>query len=195
LARFIAFLSTACLFLLLLTGRFCGADPLRLHRTLDSPAVLREVRHLSDLVTVKYSVQKVVGLSEKREPFGSESILLLVEARVLAGVSLNELTAADISMPSRTEARIRLPRAHLMETFIEEKNTKVWDRRVTWWTPWIAPDKDFEHKARLEALDQVRASALQMGILSDAQQSAERDIRAILQAFGIQKVVFIPYSS
>jgi len=31
-----------------------------------------------------------------------------------------------------------------------------------------------------------------MGILKDAQTNAERDIRAILQAFGISRVVFLP---
>jgi len=195
LARVLAFLSTSCLVILLATSRFCGSGASLFHRTLDAPAVLREVRQLSELVTVKYTIQKVVGLNQKHEPFGSESILLLVEARVLAGVDLGELNSGDVTMLSRTEARIRLHPAHLTETFIEEKNTKVWDRRVTWWTPWVAPDKDLEHKARMEALQQVRAAALQMGILNDAQRSAERDIRAILQAFGIVKVTFLPFTT
>ena len=195
MARVVAFLSTSCLLILLATSRFCGPGASLFHRTLDASAVLREVRQLNELVTVKYTVQKVVGLNQKREPFGSESILLLVEARVLAGVDLGELNASDVTMLSRTEARIRLHPAHLTETFLEEKNTKVWDRRVTWWTPWVAPDKDLEHNARMEALQQVRAAALQMGILNDAQRNAERDIRGILQAFGIVKVTFLPLTT
>jgi hypothetical protein len=161
-------------------------------KPLDPAAVLVQVRALNELVTVKYSVQKVVGLKEKRALGGEESILLLVEARVLAGVELNELNAGDVTMPSREEARIRLPGPRILENFLEEKETKVWDRRVTWWTPWVAADPDLEHKARLEALEQVRAAAVQMGILKDAQRNAERDIRAILLAFGITKVVFLP---
>jgi hypothetical protein len=161
-------------------------------KPLDPAAVLVQVRALNELVTVKYSVQKVVGLKEKRALGGEESILLLVEARVLAGVELNELNAGDVTMPSREEARIRLPGPRILENFLEEKETKVWDRRVTWWTPWVAADPDLEHKARLEALEQVRAAAVQMGILKDAQRNAERDIRAVLLAFGITKVVFLP---
>jgi len=195
LARVLAFLSTSCLLILLAGSRFCGPGASLFHRTLNASAVLREVRQLNELVTIKYTVQKVVGLNQKHEPFGSESILLLVEARVLAGVNLGELNSNDITMPSRKEARIRLHPARITETFIEEKNTKVWDRRITWWTPWVAPDLDLEHRARLQALEQVRAAALQMGILPDAQHSAERDIRAILQAFGIEKVTFIPFST
>ena len=161
-------------------------------KTLDPAAVLVQVRALNELVTVKYSIQKVVGLKEKRALVGEESILLLVEGRVLAGVALNELSASDIVMPSREEARIRLPGPRILENFLDEKSTKVWDRRITWWTPWVAADPDLEHKARLEALDQVRSAAVQMGILKDAQTNAERDIRAILQAFGISRVVFLP---
>ena len=163
-----------------------------LHRTtLDPGAILVQVRALNELVTVKYSIQKVVGLKEKRALGGEESILLLVEGRVLAGVELNGFSAGDIVMPSREEARIRLPGPRILENFLDEKSTKVWDRRITWWTPWVATDPDLEHKARLEALEQVRAAAMQMGILKDAQRNAERDIRAILQAFGITKVVFL----
>ena len=161
-------------------------------KTLDPAAVLVQVRALNELVTVKYSIQKVVGLKEKRALLGEESILLLVEGRVLAGVALNELSASDIVMPSREEARIRLPTPRILENFLDEKSTKVWDRRITWWTPWVAADPDLEHKARLEALEQVRSAAVQMGILKDAQTNTERDIRAILQAFGISRVVFLP---
>jgi len=114
-----------------------------------------------------------------------------VQAKVLAGVNLSELTEQDVIMPSRTEARIRLGAPHIVETFLDEKNTKVWNRQVTWWTPWVGADPDLEHKARLEALEQVRSGAIEMGIMKDAQRNAERDIRAILQAFGISKVTFV----
>jgi len=124
-------------------------------------------------------------LSLSRKTLDPAAVLVQVRA-------LNELSASDIVMPSREEARIRLPGPRILENFLDEKSTKVWDRRITWWTPWVAADPDLEHKARLEALDQVRSAAVQMGILKDAQTNAERDIRAILQAFGISRVVFLP---
>ena len=194
MAKVVAILSTFCLVFLLIAGvaymRFAVPGGSLFHQQLDSPALVREVRQLNDLATVKYSIQKVVGLTEQRQPLGSESILLLVEGRVLAGISLSELTQYDVSMPSHTEARIRLRPAHILETFLEEKDTKVWDRRVTWWTPWVSPDINLEHRARLAALEQMSTAALQMGILKDAQKNAEQNIRQILQAFGISKVVF-----
>jgi len=195
-AKVIAILSTFFLVFLLIAAiayvRFFVPGGTLFHHTLDAPALVREVRQLNQLVTVKYSVQKVVGITEPRQPLGSESILLLVQARVLAGVDLGELTQYDVIMPSRDEARIRLKPARITETFIEERDTKVWDRHITWWTPWVSADPDIKHRTRLAALEQVRATAIEMGILKDAQRNAEQDIRAILQAFGISKVTFIP---
>ncbi len=53
-------------------------------KTLDAPAVVHEIQRLSDLISVKYTVQKVVGLEEKKVPLGSEKLLLFVQAEVLA---------------------------------------------------------------------------------------------------------------
>ena len=54
----------------------------------------------------------------------------------------------------------------------------------------MTPDADLEHKARMQALEDIRAAALEMGILNEARRNAETDIREILRAFGIDKVAF-----
>ena len=78
MARVVAFLSTFCLLFLLIASRWrmsvfsCPVGRL-FHRTLDAPALVKEVRQMNQLVTVKYSMQKVVGLTEARPPLGSES--------------------------------------------------------------------------------------------------------------------------
>jgi hypothetical protein len=191
MARLLAFLSTACLIGVLLAIIVYQ----RVSRTgaaysLDSPALVKEVRQLNELVTVKYGIEKVVGMKEQKSPLGTESILLLVQGKVLAGVNLADLQPGDVSMINRTAVNIRLPQPHIQEAFLDEKYTKVWDRSITWWTPWVSPDLDLEHKARLQALEDIRKAALDMGILADARRNAELDIRNILQAFGITKVDF-----
>lgn len=57
-------------------------------RALDAPAIVREIQGLSELVSLKYTIQKVVGLEEKKTPVGSEKLLLIVQAEALAGVDL-----------------------------------------------------------------------------------------------------------
>ena len=82
-------------------------------RTLDAPAIVKEIQGLSELVSVKYTVQKVVGLEEKKTPVGSEKLLLIVQAEVLAGVDLSSITPAGIRILRHDEI-INLPsaRAH-----------------------------------------------------------------------------------
>jgi Protein of unknown function (DUF4230) len=158
--------------------------------TADPPGVLREVRQLRELVTIRYSIQKVTGLTENKDPVGSESILLIVQARVLGGIDLSELKDKDIRMASDRHVEIQLPPSRILHVEFDEKNTKVWDRTKTWWTPWVPYDIDLEKKARLAALDSVKQEALDMGILLDAQVNAQNLIRALLHPLGIEKVTF-----
>jgi hypothetical protein len=83
---------------------------------------------------------------------------------------------------------------NIEEAFLDEKYTKVWDRRITWWTQWVSPDEDLEHEARLQAIDDINSAALEMGILPEARRNAETAIRALLKAFKLEDVV-IDYSS
>jgi hypothetical protein len=195
MAKVVAFISTSvAVFMLIATVayvRFFVPGGSVFHRTLDAPALVKEVRSLNDLVTVRYSVQKVVGFKEQKLPLGEESILLMVQGRVLAGIDLAELTQYDVSMKDRGTVTIRLGMPRVTEAFLDEKETRIWDRRITWWTPWVAPDLDLEHKARLQAVEEVRAAAIQMGILRDAKKNAEEDVRQVLHAFGIDKVTFV----
>lgn len=191
MAKFVAFVSTAILICVLIGIivylRVAGTRTA--HSILDSPAVVKEVRQLNQLVTVKYGIEKVVGMKEEKSPLGEESILLLVQGKVLAGVDLGGLKPSDVVL-NGDAAVIRLAQPRIQEAFLDEKYTKVWDRSITWWTPWVTPDIDLEHKARMQALDDIKAAALQMGILNDARRNAEMDIRNLLSAFGIEKVDF-----
>ncbi len=194
MSKLIAFVSTFIL-LFVVIGlavyfRYYAPVGSFIHRDLDPAAVVQEVRQLNDLVTVRYVVQKVVGLTEEHQPLGSESILLMVQGKVLAGVNLSEINQYDVQSIHGHEAGLRLPAPHIIESFIDEKNTKVWDRKITWWTPWVAPDQDLEHKARLLAIDDIRQSAVDSGILNDARRNAQDSIRKFLAAFGITTVNF-----
>lgn len=147
---------------------------------MDSMGVVTQVKKLDQLVTVKYSIQRIVGLKEEHQPVGEESILLMVEGQVLAGVDLSSITPGDIQIAVGRRASVTIPRAKVMHVFLDEHKVKVWDRRITWWTPWIAPDPDLEHRARLTALDDIKAAAIEMGILEDAQRNAQSAIHAFL---------------
>ena len=154
-------------------------------RSLDSGAIVTQIQQLDQLVTVKYSIQRVVGLREAKVPLGEESILLMVEGEALAGVDLKAITPRDVRYLGRRSVLVVLPHAKIFNAFLNEKQTKVWDRQITWWTPWVPYDPDLEHKARLQAIDDVRNAALQMGILNQAEKNAETSIRDFLRAIDV----------
>ena len=128
----------------------------------------------------------MVGLREPKTPFGEESILLMVQGEALAGVDLAAVEARDVTYTGVRSVVLTIPRAKLFQCFLDEKQTKVWDRRITWWTPWVPYDPDLEHKARLQAIGDLRAAALKMGILDQAQKNAEAAIRELLGALGLK---------
>ena len=163
-----------------------GLRNLALRAGIGAPAVVTQVQQLKQLTTVRYTLQRVVGLNEPREPLGEESILLMVEGQALAGVDLSCLRRNDLSFQGSSRIRINLPRAKLISVYLDEKQTKVWDRRVTWWTPWVAYDPELETKARLEALDDVKGAALKMGILDEAQRNAEAAIHDFFQTLHLE---------
>lgn len=164
--------------------------PFQLQTFAGPDAVLREVKPLKEIITVRYSIQKVTGLHEETYPVGEQSILLIVQARVLGGVDLAEMKAGDIRMDSARHVNIKLPPAKILHINLDEKNTQVWDRTKTWWTPWVPYDLDLEKKARLTAIEAIRAEALSMGILLDAQVNAQDLIRTLLRPLGVEQVTF-----
>jgi hypothetical protein len=184
----IAAIASSCAFIALIVGIFAYGYFTETYglRKLDTNTIVTQVQRLSQLITVKYRIQRVVGLREPKVPFGEESILLMVEGEALAGVDLTTMRSRDVHYTSAHEVTITIPAAKLFNVFLDEKQSKVWDRQITWWTPWVPYDPELEHKARLQALDNVRKAALNMGILNQAQKNAEVSIRDLLGVLGLK---------
>jgi hypothetical protein len=158
----------------------------------DPHTVVSQVRQLNQLATVRYTVQKIVGIKEDKDPVGSESILLVMQARVEAGIDLTGLREQDVFHRPDGALVVRLPEAKILNVAVDEKQTKVWDRTKTWWTPWVPFSIDLEQRARIQGLEAIRQGALEMGILRDAERNAESSIRGLLGLAGIKAVVILP---
>lgn len=189
-------LAGVLLFLLALGAGALYLFYLAIHKLIDPrvvtpPGIVKEIQQLKELVTVKYSIQKVVGLKEEKIPFGTESLLMIVQAKVLGGIDLADMREQDVVVGRNKSVTIKLPAPKVMHIYLDEKETKVWDRSKTWWTPWVPFNPDLERKARLTAIESVQADALSMGILKDARRNAETTIREMLRAFGVESVTFV----
>ena len=162
----------------------------KLNLAANPPALLLQIQKMNELVTVKYSIQKVVGLEEQKQPFGKEKVLLIVQAKVGAGIDMGRLQKIDLSRDGKGAYVVRLPEAQILYVAIDERETKVWDRQVTWWTPWVPYNIDLERQARVLATEEIKKSAIGMGILNDARRQAEGAIRNLLQVFGVTEIGF-----
>lgn len=163
-------------------------------RVFDPPSVVQRIRGLSQLVTVKYAIQKAIALEEQKIPFGTERLLLFVQAEVAAGVDLSHLRDDDITVRGDGVVLVSLPPADVTGVEIDDKQTRVWDRSITWWTPWVPYNQDLERQARLEARTEVEKAARDMGILEQARRNAEAVIRGLLMSAGAQDVKFLDRS-
>jgi hypothetical protein len=156
---------------------------------LDPPVIVHEIQRLNELVTVKYTVQKVVGLEAKKQPLGLEKLLLFVQADVLAGVDLSKVTQSDLTLLPNGRIHIRLPAPQIVSIVIDDQQTKVWDRQITWWTPWVPFDRDLERQARLKARETIEQAAIEGGILDQARRNAESAVRSLLETLGLKVAV------
>jgi hypothetical protein len=159
------------------------------------PAVVAQIQRLNQLATVRYTVQKVVGIREEKEPVGEESILLIVQATVEAGIQLDRIAEADVARRPDGALVIRIPRAEILNVAIDENATKVWDRQKTWWTPWVDYSPDLESRARREGLRIAREAAVEMGILNQAESNAATAIRSLMNLAGTPEVVIVTAGS
>jgi hypothetical protein len=123
------------------------AAPPPTRTVVDVPALVSQIQRLSQLVTVQYNIQKVIGLEEQKVPFGTEKVLMLVQARVLGGVDLSELNAQHIHVTG-DGLRIQLPPPRILHVYLDDQQTRVWDRNISWWAVWVSPNPDLEQSAR-----------------------------------------------
>ncbi len=184
-------LGGALLTLVFLRGGWGQGSEGPVTKVVDPPAVLTQIRALRELVTVKYRLQKVVAIEEQKVPFGTERLLLFVQAEVAAGVDLSHLDEGYVKQLSDGGIAVSLPRAAISSVVIDDTQTRTWDRTVTWWTPWVAYNQDLERQARLMAKADCEKAAIEMGILQQARRNAEEAVRALLMQAGATSVRFL----
>src|SRR5437016_14162786 len=99
-----------------------GAAP----RIQNTATILQQVQTLSELVTVKYVLEKVVILEDVKW-YGENRVLLVAHGIVKAGVDLQEIKPNDVRMDDK-KVIIRLPQVRITDAYLDEKQTRVVDR-------------------------------------------------------------------
>lgn len=161
-------------------------------KTLDSAAILQQVQNLSQLVTVKYVLQKAVGREEPAESTlgklftGQNRVVILAHGVVKAGVDLQRLQPGDLEVDGGRIA-LRLPPAQIFDAYLDDQKTEVLERTTGLFRPF---DAQLEQSVRAAAVDDLRRAARNNGILKDADDRAREQLHALLRQLGFDQVEF-----
>jgi hypothetical protein len=155
-----------------------------------TPIMLQQVQTLSQLVTVKYVVEKVVLLEDVSKWYelslGESSVLMVAHGIVKAGVDLKELKPGDIETSGKTVI-IKLPPSRITDCYLDDKLTEIIERKTGLLRKF---DKDLEQNARKQAVDDINRAARNDGILRDADERAKTQLSTLFLQMGYEKVEF-----
>jgi hypothetical protein len=164
--------------------RFTGGNT----NVYNTAAVVRQVQTLSQLVTVKYVMEKVVVYEDvKWFPGGDNRVLMIAHGVVKAGVDFQKLQPEDLELQDK-KVKIRLPNPQITDCYLDEKRTQIVERTTGLLRSF---DKDLEQTARLIAVEDVRRGARNAGILKDADERARAQVEKLFQQMGLE-VEFLP---
>ena len=152
---------------------------------LNTSTVLKQVQTLSQLVTVKYVLEKVI-VYEDVKWFGENRVLLLAHGIVKAGVDLSQLKTSDVAIGEK-KITIVLPREAITDVYLDDQKTEVIERTTGVLRHF---DKDLEQNARRQAVDDIRRAAKLNGILKDARERAQAQLTVLFHQLGFETVEF-----
>src|SRR5437867_10839257 len=97
----------------LILSRFLGG---RGPRVLPASVLLHQVQTLSQLVTVKYVLEKVVILEDVKwiAGLGENKVLMVAHGTVKAGLDLSQLEPGDVKVSGK-KVTLRLPKAQITD--------------------------------------------------------------------------------
>ena len=159
-------------------------------RIVSTPTLVTQVQSLSQLVTVKYVLEKVVIIEDLSHWYelqlGENRLLMVAHGIVKAGVNLEELKPGDLKTSGK-KIIIKLPPARITDCYLDDKYTEVVDRKTGLLRSF---DKDLEQNARRQAVDEINLSARNSGILKDAEDRARTQLTTFFRQMGFEEVEF-----
>jgi len=152
---------------------------------LNTTAILQQVQTLSQWVTVKYVLEKVIVLEDVKW-YGENRVTLIAHGVVKAGINLQGLKAGDIKVNGQ-KISLKLPSPGITDVYLDDHRTQVLD----WNKGFLrAYDKDLEQQARAQAVNQLRDAALINGIIRESNERAQGQLMNLLHQLGFKEVEF-----
>jgi hypothetical protein len=147
--------------------------------------VVEQVQTLSDLVTIKYVLEKVVILDDAKW-YGENRVMLLAHGIVKAGIDLKQIRPEDVTIADK-KISITLPTPQITDAYLDDTQTKVIDNTTGLLRVF---DKNLEQAARANAVDDISRAARADGILDEADKRAKLELELFLRQVGFAQVEF-----
>jgi hypothetical protein len=161
-------------------------------KVFNTATVLKQVKTLSQLVTVKYVMEKVEVLADPPQNilrqfwFDDTHVVLVAHGIIKAGVDLAQLKPADLKISGK-RITINLPQAQITDAYLDDHLTQVVERNTGFLRTF---NKDLEQTARQNAIDDIRRAARHSGILKDAEERARAQLTHLCRQLGFEDVEF-----
>ena len=161
-------------------------------RVENTTTIIQQVQTLSDLVTVKYVMQKMEfvdsppGSTLGQFIQGDNKVWLLAQGVVKAGIDLKKIAPGDVAISGKA-LTLTLPKPEITDAYLDDSQTKVIERTTGFLR---SLDKDLEQTTRQFAVDDIRRAAQQSGILNDANDRARTELKTFFQQAGFEPVEF-----
>jgi hypothetical protein len=152
--------------------------------------IIRDVRSLSRLETIQYTVEKVITAEQGQGSLGvlfGDKLIFVAHGQVIAGVDLSKLGAGDIEVKDGV-LYLTLPKPEIFVSALDNEKSYIYDRQTGLLTK---GDVNLESSARRMAEDEIEKAAVDDGILNLAKQNAENYLTRLLSDLGYPEVIFV----
>jgi hypothetical protein len=149
----------------------------------NSVTLVQKIQTLSQLVTVKYTLEKVVEFDDAKW-YGDSRVLLVAHGVAKAGIDLGQVEPKDIDISGKT-IRMTLPPPRITDVYLDDRQTQVVDHTTGLLRFY---DKDLEQDARQQAVEELREAASHSGILTDATQRARSELTNLFSQLGFSEI-------
>ncbi|GAA0892502.1 hypothetical protein GCM10009122_21810 [Fulvivirga kasyanovii] len=154
-------------------------------------AILQEIETLGKLELVKYNFKEITEVTEVSKEYfrffklGPDSkIALISEGQAVGCIDLTKIRESDLVLENDT-LYVKLPSPEICYYKLDMEKTRIYSLQ----TNPMKDEKKFIQKAYKHAEREIKASALNSGILEQTRENAETILKPLLEQISGHKVI------
>jgi hypothetical protein len=145
--------------------------------------VLKEISSLGKLELAKFIFRDIVEQELVREYLPNPKAILIVQGEAVGCIDLTKIKADDISVAADTII-VHLPDAELCSYKIDHSKSKIYQAEYAFMNEQL-----LMNEAYAKAENQIRQTALEMGILEQTQKNVDLVLKPLLENISGKKVI------